>query len=700
MNNPGSANAALEVNSKSAAQTSIQHTYSRLLESSGYRARSGQKRMIAEIAKAMTHLPTLPLVIEAGTGTGKTFAYLTALLPLARQLDKQLVISTATAALQDQLVGKDVPQVAAATGLHPSFALVKGRQRYLCRQNLDRSLGRDSAQVDYFGGARTLTRYSLETFRQLDRAVADGSWDGDRDHWPEQIPDNDWGMITSDRRSCGAARCQWFSDCAFYAARADIETADCLIVNHDLVLADAVLGGGVILPAPENAFWVFDEAHVFQERARQHLSRYMSTRFDPIESQAALDACAAGLPQESETRALQRCLHELRDGLIDAAQGIQVFDEILAAEFGLQSGALHRFREGILPEPIAASVKVLLPQVERVTSKLKGATDELERISATDNRDLAVALQNTAVVLGNIAARTDSWSGLLESWNASGGNTFARWIKRHRSDGHDLYAAPIDVSAELHNMMWERAGGLVLTSATMSIGGDFSLFQASLGLPPETTFETIESPFDYARQGALDIYTDAPDARNDEEFDSYLATALAQILDPAEGTLVLFGSIRQQESVREKLDSIWIDRILMQGVLSRQEILQRHRERIDRGEGSIIFGLKSFSEGVDLKGSYCSHLIITRIPFAVPDDPVEATISERIKARGGDPFRELALPSAAMRLIQATGRLIRSDQDEGRVSVLDSRLARRNYSAYLIAALPPFRVSHTKLVKE
>ena len=267
----------------------------------------------------------------------------------------------------------------------------------------------------------------------------------------------------------------------------------------------------------------------------------------------------------------------------------------------------------------------------------------------------------------------------------------ARWIQPREYD-LQVSSSPIDVAAMLRDQLWDRCHAALVTSATLAVAGDFERFCRKAGIEPDANFRALSSPFRHAEQAELivPVLKDA-DPRDPETHWTAIAGKLPELIGSTRGTLVLFTSWRQLLSVRDLVETEFGDDLLVQGDLSRSEILTRHRSAIDSGSRSIIFGLASFAEGVDLPGAYCEHVIIAKIPFATPDDPVGATLNEWIEARGGNPFREISLPDAALRLVQSCGRLLRTESDTGRITVLDRRLADAWYGKMLLAALPPFR---------
>ena len=268
----------------------------------------------------------------------------------------------------------------------------------------------------------------------------------------------------------------------------------------------------------------------------------------------------------------------------------------------------------------------------------------------------------------------------------------ARWLKFGAANGQETiscHSSPTLATDFLNSHLWERAAAVLITSASLTALGRFDRFVLHAGTPSDATYLVVSSPFDYSR-GTLHVPSHLPEANRAEAHTEALTAELPEMLKVAKGTLVLFASRRQMLDVYERLSEPDRGFILMQDQQSKKALLDEHRARIDRDEKSVIFGLASFAEGVDLPSSYCEHVIIAKIPFAVPDDPREAALSEWVEKRGGNAFREISVPDAGARLLQACGRLLRTEQDQGRITILDTRLLTKHYGRQLLDSLPPF----------
>ncbi|MEJ6656489.1 MAG: helicase C-terminal domain-containing protein, partial [Pseudomonas sp.] len=255
----------------------------------------------------------------------------------------------------------------------------------------------------------------------------------------------------------------------------------------------------------------------------------------------------------------------------------------------------------------------------------------------------------------------------------------------------EVHVSPILAADTLRQYLWHTAFAALVTSATITALGRFDRYSHRAGLPKSAVCTLAPSPFRYAESGVLRVPNHGADPRDNAGHSASIIEHLPSILQDEPGSLVLFSSRRQMLEVYAGLPADFRERLLVQGDLSKQELIRQHRARVDKGEQSVIFGLASFAEGVDLPGKYCEHVVIAKIPFAVPDDPVEAALSEWIERNGGNPFMEIAVPDACLRLVQACGRLLRTEQDTGTITLLDRRLVTQRYGKAILNALPPFR---------
>ncbi|EKE68738.1 ATP-dependent DNA helicase DinG [Gallaecimonas xiamenensis 3-C-1] len=650
-------------------KSEIQALYRRLGEQDPhFRPRKGQQLLIAEVAKTLGgdyHRQQRLLMAEAGTGVGKSLGYLIGALPVARHHKRKVVVATATVALQEQLIKKDIHQLVKA-GLQVEARLLKGRQRYCCLHKLRST----AAAADLFA--------DVSLYQKLLDSYARGKWDGDRDSWPKPIANEQWRHLESDRLSCSGPG---HKDCPYGKVRTNPEQVDLWVVNHHVLLTDMVQGGGTLLPDPDDCFYIIDEAHHLAESARSFLqehSRLLADKDWLTKLPGWLD----------ELQGLVR-----KDSLVGPAMVVQDTAQELAG--GQQSvyqwlnrqpfaqEAQYRFAEGKLP----GWLKDVAEDQNAAAQKLNGKLQQVISLIDSDSAPKLLALQEQLLTAMEGAERLQKLWGALATEQKI---PWAKWLERTDKD-LVLSAAPIEVASQLKHKLWEKCAGAVLVSATLQSHQGFSHAARELGLGSleGCQYKVLPSPFDYPRQGTLILPKMKTDP-GDSAFTDELAEVLPQWLPGNEASLVLFASYWQMEAVVKKLEGKLPMAPLVQGRENRQAMLEAHALRVKNGQGSILFGTGALAEGLDLKGELLTNLIITKLPFAVPDDPVSQAQAEYVEAKGGNAFTTLALPHVARRLVQAAGRLLRSESDYGRIVLLDRRLVSRRYGRQLLDALPPF----------
>ena len=730
----------------------IQRAYRQILAERDLRPRYGQRLMVASIANALAGLERnagesgdehkesnengsqikgnvrsaiAPVcVVEAGTGTGKTLAYLLATLPIARHFNKKVVLATATIALQEQVINRDLPDILKHSGMDFSMALAKGRGRYVCLARLDQQLqGNESEQAmrELFGDLLETPGVNGDNTalyeRMLER-IASGEWQGDREDWPDQIRDDEWQPVTVEAGQCAGPRCSYYSRCCFYKARESMQTADCIVANHDLVLVDLALGGGAILPDPEDTIYIFDEAHHLPFKANQHFAEQMRVRgtlqwleqmsrtlvkmaADPM--LATNNAFARAVAElQSEQPALQSGLSEallLIQSIVEARQGSgRDSDTNQGAATGAPGQEAWHFPSGVLPPELKSLADQLQRHSVAVSRCLRDCVSALRRqMEEGESLEHRQQAELCFPAVGGMNTRAESicrlWHSLAKD-DPAGQAPTARWLRElNFNDERDylICSSPVLASGTLTEHLWDRCAAAILTSATLSALGRFDMLAMRAGLPENTEYHRIASPFDYQQSAVLRVPKMQCDPSDSQAHTEAIAELLPRILNAEQASLMLFSSRRQMQDVLALMPTEWQDRILSQDDYQKQQLINLHRERIDRGEGSVIFGLASFAEGVDLPGKYCEHVIIAKIPFAVPNDPIEATLSQWLSDQGKNPFQVLSVPEAAFKLVQAAGRLLRNESDTGIITVLDERLVTRRYGKDILDSLPPYR---------
>jgi len=707
----------------------IQSTYRQLLERQSLRPRAGQRQMIADIANSLSSIapdndsdgaaeradsvqePVPPpiCVIEAGTGTGKTLAYLLGVLPLARHLERKVVISTATVALQEQIIHKDLPDLISNSDLEIRFTLAKGRGRYVCLSQLDLLLQDNaslSAMEELFGEVmeRPSGDHDRALYQRMLERISAGEWQGDRDDWDGIVSDRDWAPATVEAGQCAGQKCSNFSRCCFYKAREDVQKADCIVANHDLVLVDLALGGGAILPAPEDTIYIFDEAHHLPAKANQHFAAVTRLRatvqwLDTVQRSISRFISERVLDGGGNAAVLQALLEELPDTIEQLSGAIPAFEQLAESltPDGREDEARHTFPLGIVdPErrALAADLALCFGRLEQrlgdLGTALRSAMEEADSLPA---RQLA---ERWFPPIGGMHNRADATQRLWLNFareDVPGRAPWARWMNIVEQGGIldiQLACSPVLAADTLQEKLWQTCAGAVLTSATLSALGTFDVLAMRAGLPEHTVYHCIASPFNHAEAARFIVPRLGVDPGDNAAHTRAIVELLPKVINRNEASLMLFSSRRQMLEVLDGLDRQWREIILCQDDYQKAQLLAFHRERIDRGEPSVIFGLASFAEGVDLPGKYCEHVLIAKLPFAVPNDPIEGTLAEWLEAQGRNAFMTLSVPEAALRLVQASGRLLRSESDRGRITLFDERIVSRRYGRAIFDSLPPF----------
>jgi len=702
---------------KDSIKTSIQALYRELLAGLELTPRWGQKQMIATVANHLlaikqdtdgSRLGENPAcIIEAGTGTGKTLAYMVSCLPVAKALDKKLIISTATIALQEQIMEKDLPAIKNNAKVDFDFQLAKGRRRYLCVSRLDSALSShgsvDPTQALFEDElAMQLDGDQQKLYQHMLAELGAGRWDGDRDAWQEPVAEDHWRPVTTDHRGCTNRRCTHFNECPFFKARAGLEQADCIVTNHDLVLADLQLGGGAILPKPEDAIYVFDEGHHLADKTLRQFTHQQGVRqlhrwYGQVRTgvkRFTKDWQGGGHGAQLSTQVLEH-LQGLETEMSNLEQLLD--QSAFQPQDDYQQVSSFRFPNGVVPDALRAQATQLSLLTTRLSRDLDGLFNLVDDVVKGEQQGLDRELAETYLaVTGGWAQGAMSQGMLWQSYahvDEPGDAPMARWIQHWQTPERvdvELASSPILANKLLQQNLWQRCFAAVITSATLLAVGRFDQLLMHTGLTDKSSMLALASPFDYSASSLI-VPKEAVEPGPEERFVPALVDALPKNLDKQEASLVLFTSKRVMQQVFEGLPTSWQDLILQQGDSSKQRLLEQHKQRVDAGEGSILFGLASFAEGIDLPGTYLTHVIITRLPFTVPDRPVPAALAEWVESRGGNAFMEISVPEASVRLIQSTGRLLRKEADVGRITVLDKRLVSKRYGKQLLQALPPYQ---------
>ena len=678
----------------------IQTAYRDWLNSRGFKARRGQREMIAAIARVCVGKPPRIAAIEAGTGTGKTVAYCLPAIPIAEALDKTVVIASATVALQEQIVLRDLPDLAERTGLDFDFALAKGRRRYVCPKRLDEQVHRTEPLPTVAGEVGEHAEHAAIHQKMLESLTAE-QWDGELDSWPDAVDDLAWRQVTTDHRGCTNNRCAYFKNCPFFKARNQLDGVRVIVANQDLLLADLSLGGGYVLPEPENCIVVIDEAHHLPAKTQQHFGArawIKGTEMWADQVNTAVATLTQRFARPPELAEVATTIPADSDALKTALRGLG--EQLAGLQFSERRGGLRTFRFPL--GQVEASIATLAEHTGAPLASLNRATLRvLELLGQAVDGELAwpkaFECEDWLPVIGQLEARGAATATLLDDYaraaaedGGGGGARHARWVNRTDQDT-ELISAPIEPGRLLEEHLWSRCHAAVATSATLTAVGRFTRFFERAGLP-EAEGVRIPSPFDFPNIAVLKVPAMRADPKDREAHTAEVAALLPELLRGERSALVLFTSWRQLNDVKAELPAQLKKALQIQGERSKQHLLERHRERIDADRSSYLFGLASFAEGVDLPDDYCRHVVLTKLPFAVPDDPLDEAVTEWVEAQGRNAFFEITVPDAAIRLVQACGRLIRHEGDHGRITILDKRLVTRRYGRDLLDSLPPYRL--------
>jgi ATP-dependent DNA helicase DinG len=637
--------------------------------------RAEQQRMAGAVAHALDE--ERHLVIEAGTGVGKSLAYLVPAVLHALEREKKAVISTHTINLQEQLIYKDIPIVKKLLPNEFEAALFKGRQNYLCPRRLERA--RMQSRELFTGPEQS----ALEQIYYWSLKTTDGSLSD----LPREPEHNVWAQVCSEAHICTPKSCGPNSGCFYQAARQRVQAAQVVVLNHALffVLLGAAAADQHVKQAAaavdnneddakegylfENDFVIFDEAHTVESVAAR---------------QIGIDVSQYGL-----RNALQRLYNpRTKKGLwtvLRHAEGVRLTSELLEdAEAFFQGldkrsdfkrgGREWRVREpGVVEDTLGAGLEGLRGLIVETANRLD------DEITKAEMNDLARRLGNAQ-------------DGVTTFLHQSEGN-HVYWVERtgKTEQNLSLNAAPIDLSGILEKLLFRPDRSVIMTSATLSVGNsELGYFRERVGaMGEDIAAEQIGSPFDYKKQMKLFVATQMPESPRDPQYEAQLARWISHFVEQTKGrAFVLFTNYRLMQATSLRMRDFFEEKgwpLFVQGEgLSRRKML----ESFKAGEGSVLFGTDSFWSGVDVPGEALSNVIITQLPFAPPDTPITEARCEFIRERGGDPFSEYSLPEAILKLRQGVGRLIRTRQDKGQVAILDSRVVRKPYGRAFLQALP------------
>ncbi|WP_246260828.1 ATP-dependent DNA helicase DinG [Candidatus Ruthia endofausta] len=659
----------------------------------GFKVRQAQNKMIAEISKTLSgeYKGNNILCVEAPTGTGKTFAYLLGSIPIVKANKKKLIISSANVALQEQLLFKDMPQAQKYCCVDFEYALVKGRSRYVCVRNLinvcedntsDNSLFKSMSLFD-----NPPEKYQLEQLSEMLNDYSTKKWNGEIDDLMHAPDHSIWQKIACNRFTCTTKSCEFYQDCAFFKARRQITKADVIIANHDLVLAD-LSTGNTMLPDVSESIFIFDEAHHLNSKALLCFSLTTSTEFIKT-SVRQTKAVSEQLCKISKQDVPNINIKQIDDYLTDLIR--------LLKQLGFNNN-IYLFSQGVVDESIkqiSENILTLIGTVQTKFTLLKESWSNYLKITIID-KSISDSISNAAAECEqHLLSIITLFSSFLQK-DEPNKAPYSRWVEKstlaNKKTSYLLNSAQTDVSKNLDQLIWSKISGAILTSATLTSLGSFERLNKQLGLlKDENQYLCLPSPFVFNQVDFIIAKLKASPAQVYEHTQE-VASQLLKRLDSNEGSLVLFASNKQMQIVVDLVEKKLDCTLFVQSEYSKKHILEKHIGLRKQGKGSVIFGLDSFAEGVDLKGDNLTHVVIAKLRFSVPTSPIDKTLATYLKSQNRNPFMEISLPDASLKLIQACGRLIRTETDTGKITIFDNRLVSKFYGKQLLNALPNYNI--------
>ncbi len=714
----------------------------RLTTERGLKQRPSQNMMIAGITDMLIQRMESPdvekgsnlLAVEAPTGTGKSFGYLIPTIAVAKAAQKKVIVSTAVVSLQEQLISKDLPAIAKASAVPFTFAIAKGRSRFVCPSRLRSkaleateegvSLTDDKNQKEFTitGGPK---EEEFKEYLKLQKLFEQKKWSGEQETLPAMTEDTRkvlWAKVTTDNSGCTGKSCKDYKACPYYEARKTWQNADVIVANHDLVMSDLHIGSSSpLLAPPEESIFVFDEAHHLPQKARDTWSRNFRTdTFPKIFKEIPINLNDTAMKWHDSGCKYADGLATKMDAWKTKSQVVGKQLDSLQKEF---DKVLLGMTKNLAPkEPFVLSYTDTFEDLMDIVDRYGSTAKDLQSITSAlindVNKQRFELIKNGASpasplledaemnrVLGAFGFYNNRLLNLYETLSLFGKEQpdpskppLAKWIvpdDKHKS--FQVHATPTMATDILPTYLYNKAWAVVHASATITSIGNFNLFKQKTGLCyyPNARMLKLESPFDFEKNASL-VLGDMGVSPGDAAAHTRRLTEVLPVLFTEKqdlGTLVLFSSKSQLEQVYQGLPMEFKQYCKVQYHAPNQNLIEAHKKDVDQGKRSILMGTQSFSEGLDLPGAWCSHVVSTKLPFSMPDNPIDKTLTAWMESQGRNVFKEIAVPEASERLIQQAGRLLRTEEDTGQFTLLDNRIVSKwnTYGKLLVEALPPLR---------
>lgn len=678
--------------------TFIDECYDRLAALPGFIVREDQKRLSREVCAAM--VANEPIAAEAPTGTGKTIAYLVGAIAASEKLrttkEIPIVVATATVGLQSQIMQGDLPTLIKARIIasERDTAIAKGRGRYFCVRSAERlaEAAASDGQFDFFNMESNDNVGVNQEVTDMLGMWNDGVWNGDVDSYPKEVPSS-WREVAASAETCLGHKCDSYTECSFFASRRALSEARIIVANHDLVLADLAMAKEGIDPLFPGAQYlvVFDEAHHLPDKA-----------IDVGSASLRLEEIAAGVVKLAGfTKTWQRNgelvrlfekaklhAHNFETGsVVNALNGLREQVQKIAVE---PESKQYRFPAGKVHPGVQKAAEHALDMATHLTQAVQEATAALKKTTLPEK---APELKN---MVADLLYQCAYFNSLLN--NLSKGLMLftdparaVRWVYRAENpDVTSIHVSPLEGAEVLRRLLWDSERAIVaMCSATLRDFDGFDRFKARCGVGDVMRTVKLDPIFPY-RENTMVLLNMRHSPRQDEKekFIEEICSNIPDHIDANEGTLILFPSKSMMLRLLPTLRKHYGDAVLVQGERGIKELVADHKGRIDAGRGSVLCGLATMAEGLDLPGSYCVNVVICALPFAVPTSPVEQELAEVL---GKDYFAKRAMPDALTKLVQMVGRLMRRESDRGRITIFDRRLIYTPWGRKMLDALPPFR---------